>query len=84
MVRWFFRIENEVRNIYELESFIPSIHVLRVLVYLFKHYQRFESISKRLQMHHGVRFIFDEICEDCTEMEPFLGCKGINVHNPVS
>lgn len=77
MLRRFFRIEEQVQIIDEVEDFLPDPRTRRILIVCLKHFRRFHSITINLQkmgiMPHDVRYFFDQICNDYPSMEHYLG-----------
>ena len=85
MFRRYFRIEEHINEIEELDSLLPSPHQRRILQKAFDHFEKFQSITVNLQKEgltlDHTRFLFDELCEDYPIMKEHLSKNASIVHN---
>eukprot|EP00171_Calliarthron_tuberculosum_P022099 IDg22099t1 len=87
MVKRFFRIEQCVAQIEELDAYLPSPAKRRVLERALLHFRRFASISMNIQQKglllHRARFVMDNVMEDYPTMSKYLAPDASIVKNKV-
>ena len=85
MLRRFFRIEENIKYIEELDPFKPSAAERRTLEKALEHLEKFQSITINLQRKgltiDKTRFIFDRLCEDYPEIKEYLSKNASIVNN---
>lgn len=85
MVKRYFRIEESIRKIKELDSYLPSPSDRRSLEESLEHFRNFSSITVCLQkkglLLNDARQIFDHVCEDYPGMSGYLSVEASIVHD---
>lgn len=85
MVQRYFRIEEFVKSIPEMDSFLPSVAMRRKLHSAVSDFKKFKSITMCLQKKGlqllDVRFTLDEVCHDYPDMNKFLSIDADLVTN---
>lgn len=87
MVKRFFKIEEHLRSIISLDSYLLNAQERRSLQSALPHFQNFESVTVNLQKKGlsfaDARYLLDQICEDYPSMSYYLEAESSIVNDKI-
>lgn len=84
MVRKYFRIEEIILKLTEVDNYLPSFVQRNCLESVLAHFCNFESIAKHLKaqgmMPNNARFLLNRVCDDCQGISKYLFVDLLIIH----